>query len=306
MRCFICILFLLVASRLTAANAIDSLTTDRDVEAFANKQIEKAWKINHFDAQVLATAAIYNHVACDSVAKRWSGKNWQKTDFNGDGKTDLLVIMYFDKRDFNTYVFVDNGQSGFKVHNLKRDHFANCELAHIITVDSRPALLYTYVKREPTRQIFDYRQHLQTDTLIYQFDGFAEYNAKPPLLAVNSVYIKTYGAWMETPAFELTLKRNGQALYESHEFKAKKGVQTGKITDQQFKKLVDLMSYININKLQDHYAVNWTDDQTVILTITFADGSVKSIEDYGQKGSFGLSHLYGLLFALRSNEQGND
>jgi hypothetical protein len=55
--------------------------------------------------------------------------------------------------------------------------------------------------------------------------------------------------------------------------------------------------------LQDNYAVNWTDDQTAKLKITYDNGKVKSIRDYGLLGTYGLDRVYQLLFELRENQK---
>jgi hypothetical protein len=59
---------------------------------------------------------------------------------------------------------------------------------------------------------------------------------------------------------------------------------------------------MNLKSLQDNYRVPWTDDQTSWLKIKFNDGSVKEIQDYGLRGSFGLRLLYNIFFDLRSSE----
>ncbi len=60
---------------------------------------------------------------------------------------------------------------------------------------------------------------------------------------------------------------------------------------------------MTINSTKDKYAVNWTDDQASILEITFDNGKVKKIYDYGLIGTFGLDRVYQLLFKLRENQK---
>lgn len=301
MRCLIFISFLLAGTRSIAANAIDSLQTDTEVEAFANKVVGKFHGTQNLAALVVSSASIYNNTKCDSVAKRWNGKNWQKADFNGDGKTDLLVILFFD-RSFQSYVITDNGSKGFKTYNLNRSHFADCELAKIVTIDQQPALLYHYLKQDPPGLFLDSRSYLQTDTLIYKYRGFVEYNRNPQPVKIKTISLQTHGSWAQSSFFKLELRRNGRAVYKPTGFATNQKKVTGKITPEKLDEITNLLGYINIRQLKDNYLVNWTDDQTVDLKITFADGSSKSIHDYGLKGTFGLSHLYSLLFDLRRSE----
>ena len=55
--------------------------------------------------------------------------------------------------------------------------------------------------------------------------------------------------------------------------------------------------------VKEKYAVNWSDDQTSILTITYDGGKTKTIKDYGLVGTFGLNRVYDLIFKLRDNQQ---
>jgi hypothetical protein len=55
--------------------------------------------------------------------------------------------------------------------------------------------------------------------------------------------------------------------------------------------------------LQNNYAVNWTDDQTCTLTITYNNEQTKTITDYGEIGTNGLRIIYDRLFALRKNQK---
>jgi len=302
MRCLIFVLFLLTSTRCIAANAIDSLQTDKDVEAFANHVVGKFLGAKHLNARVLPTASIYQNAKCDSVAKQWNGKNWQKADFNSDGKTDLLVILYFDCRSFRSYVITDVGSQGFKAHNLNREFPNDCELAKIVTINQQPALLYYYVKMEATNLPLVYRSHLQIDALIYKYGGFVEYNRNPRHVEIKAIDLETFGSWSESPAFKLNVRRNGHAVYKPTGFATNQKTEAGKITAEKLEEITALLGYINIRQLKDSYAVNWTDDQTVDLKITFADGSAKTIHDYGLKGTFGLSHLYNVLFYLRRSE----
>ena len=48
--------------------------------------------------------------------------------------------------------------------------------------------------------------------------------------------------------------------------------------------------------------MNWTDDQASTLTLTYNNGLVKTIEDYGMIGNYGLILLYNKLQALRFNQ----
>ncbi|WP_342644756.1 DUF6438 domain-containing protein [Mucilaginibacter sp. CSA2-8R] len=302
MRCLILLLLLLTGNRLWAANAIDSLQTDHDVELFATRIVKEFYQFKKLVAVAPSTDFINQNTNCDSIALRWKGKNWQKADFNQDGKTDLFVILHEDNSRFQPYIIMDDGPRGFTLHNLKRSLSYTCELARVAAIGQQPALLYYYIKEEPTRQILNNLDHIQVNTLIYKFGGFVEYNRHPQPIAVNTIYLKTFGAWAGNSDFELTIRSDGKAIYKPLAWTSKKTQQTGIIAPDRLKEITGLLSYIRLRQLKSSYAVTWSDDQTAILKISLANGSVKTIDDYGLRGTFGLSHLYKLLFDLRTSE----
>ena len=74
------------------------------------------------------------------------------------------------------------------------------------------------------------------------------------------------------------------------------------LKQRELTEIIDLISYLDVASLNNNYSVSWTDDQTVFLRVKFADGTVKTITDYGLRGTFGLRHLYNKFFALRTNQ----
>lgn len=66
-----------------------------------------------------------------------------------------------------------------------------------------------------------------------------------------------------------------------------------------FSSLCNLLNYIDFSHLKDRYSVSHTDDETADLKITYNDGKVKLISDYGMTGTFGLNLVYEHLAKLR-------
>lgn len=81
-----------------------------------------------------------------------------------------------------------------------------------------------------------------------------------------------------------------------------KGVFHTTISDTAFFDIINLLDYIDFPNLEDNYSVGRTDDQTSVLTVTYNNGKVKTIRDYGLVGTFGLDRLYHLFFNLRYNQ----
>ena len=144
-----------------------------------------------------------------------------------------------------------------------------------------------------------------TDTLIFKFGDFYEYNPSPDNFSIQAISISTTPCYGSCPIFELDIKGDGTANYDAQEYNDKTGKFKAIIDTASFSKLIQTINYIKLTSLKDAYRVHWTDDQTVTLEIKFNDALVKKISDYGKIGTYGLQHLYSQLFALRKRRIGS-
>ncbi len=280
------------------ANSIDSLKTDNDIELFL-KRIDKRFssdKYNRF--KVLPTAVIKQKLGCDSILEKWNINNWEKSDFNNDGKTDLIAtISWYD--DFDVFVAVDKGDNKYQLIQLSKDVFENCELAKPIKIGSEILLLFYRKKNEyndPIKNIFDYKLVSKIDTLVYKYGGFIEKQTTFTKYDISEIEYHVSSGWSGiSPISKLKISSKGTASFETISNDSSKVFRDREVNTEIVKSILDLMQYMSIYKLRNKYLVNWTDATTMFLKITFRDGSIKEIEDYGMIGTFGLSQLYQLL-----------
>ncbi|HYM93729.1 MAG TPA: VCBS repeat-containing protein [Chitinophagaceae bacterium] len=144
--------FLFVLSLLTKnifANRIDSLKTDNDVSEFL-KSINEDFRSEKYNKiELRSTETLRQDLNCDGVADRLQVNNWEKADFNGDGRTDLLILLYW--YDYGVYVVMDNGDGTYKLLTLSYNIFEKCELAKPVKKDDQQLLLF-YEKKTNSRQ----------------------------------------------------------------------------------------------------------------------------------------------------------
>lgn len=286
------------------ANAIDSLKTDNDVLLFLNR-IEKRFTSNNYQLiQILPTNTFRQKLNCDSIAIKWDINNWEKADFNGDHKTDLIVNVFWS--DFEVFVAIDMGNNTYQLLQLSNDHFGNCELGKPIKFNSEQLLLF-YRKRQeydsPSALIKDIKLKSRIDTLIYKFGGFVEKNNSTASYEIATIeYYRSSGWTGITPVYEVIIPEEGTPTFEANTNNPKMKIAKENADTKIVKSILDLIQYINIKKLEQKYRVTWFDDTTLYLKITFRDGTIKQIEDYGMIGTYGLSHLYQLLFMLEKTK----
>ncbi len=151
-----------------------------------------------------------------------------------------------------------------------------------------------------------------TDILIFKFGDFVELNSTPATHRIEKIeYSKGRPCFGDCPIFDLTINQNRTASYCPHDITslidAKKKMSDKKFTTTidttNFHLLINLLNYIDFAKLDSNYAVGCTDSQDCTLKITYDNGKIKKIDDYGLMGTYGLDRTYDLLFNLRENQQ---
>jgi hypothetical protein len=304
-RYFLFLLFLIVETQVAKANAIDKLKTDMDVfnllisiKAFGGSDPIK----------VLPSDTLLKRLDCNEVALNWKVKSWERVDINHDKLTDLIVTVKDNNRSLYIFAVIDKGKSGLKCHELSNDRGDYCQLVKPITVDGMQMIAYYSKRYKMVNRKLELNETEQIDTLIYLFDGFVEYNRKPANYNIKSITIKIADSVRFTAAgraIYIPQTINVRRAYDSLSF-AMAADSIGKTFFSNVPKsnldiIKALINYIDIKKMKDSYSVLWTDDEEVHLTVEFADGTKKSIYDYGMIGTCGLTRLYLMILDLKES-----
>jgi hypothetical protein len=91
--------------------------------------------------------------------------------------------------------------------------------------------------------------------------------------------------------------------YEAIKFNKQQGNFNTTLDQEAFNTLIRTINYVGLSGLASRYEVNWTDDAAIDLEITYNNGKVKKVHDYGMIGTFGLANLYSQLFNLRDSQR---
>lgn len=278
------ILILFLTAELTLANDIDKLQTTDDVENFLVKKVNPKWKDEIF----------FESTESQDTSAYAKGK-FIKIDLDNNGLTDLIINgKYF-------FAVTDNGNGKYESHFIDRGAFMldKYTLKNIAYKGKTPILIIGSYNEYN----FERKKDIKTDTLVFKFDDFYEYNATPDNFKIEEISFSTSHCFGTCPVFKLTIKANGKVKYEAIEYNEKKGKYKTNLDTDTLNKILQTINYLNFTSLKDEYSVNWTDDQTSTLKIKFSNGQTKKISDYGMIGTFGLEHLYDQLFALRKTQK---
>jgi len=259
------------------ANDIDRLQTNEDVCNFLIKKISKKFKEHPLLKTGLqeADTAVF-------------GRNkFFKTDIDNNKQTDLIIYGS------NLVIILDKGGNNYEVRYLDGGAFQQNN-ATLISIDTA-GLPRKIIIRQFERQKEYY------DTLVYLFNSFIEYNPRPDAtLHFEKIVFRTSRCFGECPVFEMTVNSDRTATYNAVLYNEKTGGFTGTIPEKDFEELLLFLKYLQIDKIKNSYSVNQRDAQTARIEISY-NGKSKTINDYGEIGTFGLNTLYLRFFRWRTS-----
>jgi hypothetical protein len=220
-----------------------------------------------------------------------------KADFDQNGYTDLLAIG--EDYHFAILIVWGDRHDSLKLNRLTRRPFQWCTYPKIVN----DSIIRYYSTRPRATGALD------AVNLIFKYGDFIEYNPHPANYPIEKIEYQTTMCFGTCPQFSLVINNNKSAVFEAEQDNRPSGnaeeitgTFTTVIDDRAYKEIIDLLRYIDFPHLKDAYTVDWTDDQTCTLTVTYGNGRVKTITDYGLIGTYGLDRLYQLLFELRFNQ----
>ncbi len=289
-------------------NYLDSITNSIQIEELLFKIDEryKKFKVNK--------PLKFTEKNCQKLADSLQVESYIKTDFDNNGLTDLLVIgKYYDNH--CVLCVLDKGENAYEIESLTKRIFQDCTFPKVIRNGNQTTIDY-FFQKQPERGNWDKPRTIQKSTLIYKFESFVEENTNVKAHSIEKIEYTTTGCYGTCPIFRLTIERNGNMIFDAKRYntvynvtegkkineKEMKGIYKSILSESDYSKLSEIINYLDFENLDNDYAVDWTDDQSCNLKITYDNGKVKTINDYGLLGTFGLRNLYDRLFSLRQTK----
>ena len=112
---------------------------------------------------------------------------------------------------------------------------------------------------------------------------------------IDRIILSTSGCFGSCPIMDISISRNGEVVYIGEEYTKNKGIFEFKLNRKSTKEIFRRFEYSEVNKLEDGYVANHTDDETIITTYVIDDKIIKTIHDYGNRGPNSLLWAYELL-----------
>ncbi len=307
------------------ANKIDSLKTNKEVEDFIRPFLKKINTSPYYVFQLAKPDSVRDIFGCDSTVDR-PALLWERMDFDNNGLTDLFAVIYEQdtvNADFPSYkVYVVLAQAGYnyQLQNIPNHWMVHCYSAIPMTVNKVPAISYRHYQTDYTldtlpgvdtlygttvpRVRSNYFERGETDTLVFKFGSFIEWNpVSKELPAIRSIYCEITSGGPLGSSVTFNIFNEGTSYYtRHHSIEENSGNFRTVIDPAQWKEIAGLINYINLPSLDEYYIFHATHMPHAKLKVHFSDGTVKEINDDGLRGTLGLSRLFELLLDLRNNQ----
>jgi hypothetical protein len=239
---------------------------------------------------------------------------YMKTDLDGNGYTDMLVVASWQKRR-SIYCIIDSGQSRYSIRRIMPAGWPDFAFPIMKPIGRNTAIIFR------TLQISDQKdgtRKMKSDTLLYLYGGFIEVNHNPSVYKINSVSFHVESFWSDGP-FDASVDSAGMV-------KVSKQILRNRITDDHkgtlgssvYKdsivyrgildkpthvQLLSLLNYMNFAGIDSFAGVSAYDVPDGTLHIKYNDGLSKGIFDNWLQRSYALRRVYQILFDLPAHSK---
>jgi hypothetical protein len=278
-------------------NYIDSIQNEKQIEDLLIKidSNYRKFKVN--------SKLKFSDKICQKISDSLKIKPWTKSDFDNNGLTDILIVGEY----YNPAILciLDKGNTKYEIKRITRRSFQDCSFPLVVENKNNSEIKYFY-NVDSDYGNWEEKPKLTMKTLLYKFGDFIEKNENVNNHNIEQIEYSTTGCFGTCPVFTLKINSKKSANLDAKSFnqidgKDINGQFKSKIDDEKYNQIIDLLNYLNFEKLKNDYSVNWTDDQTCTLKITYDNGQIKTIKDYGLIGTYGLNRVYKLITELREN-----
>lgn len=229
-----------------------------------------------------------------------------KADLNNDGKLDYLVNLKYKKGDTvqniirisdeidgnRNCVVVLSSKTGYEVLNAAKGNVYDIYSSKIVNFKGQNLIKVLNFKP----RFDDLNNILQFDTLLVRNNQLTEFVNKRSNNNISEIKFTQFGGYAPGVYYTLSLK-NDSTILDSKFYKKLDGnfIASNK---QDFENLALYLNNIDFKNLKDKYFIECSDCSAIETKIVYDNGKVKTIYDYGERGSLGLVKFYDSIHAI--------
>ena len=299
---FICLLLSNLVATAQTQGSLAKLTSDAAVQQMVRSLDD------YYKNFVVNSRLRFADKRVQQKYKQEKVKAWEKVDIDGNGLTDLLITgTHYDEE--SKVICVLNMGDSLVLEDFSRQFYRYCPVARIEYQGGQPLISYAdYDKPFLVIEPLDESER-QSFLLTYRFGGLIEYNPAPTSTRLDSLLYTSDFAYHDVEEIEIRIDSQDILVYHSCEYpvldESKKKCEdlTAKLASNTKQQLVELLNYMQPDKLSREYRVGVNHVPYISLKASYADSRSLQVEDRGGIGSFGLERLYILLDSLRKSQE---
>nr|MBK9653650.1 hypothetical protein [Bacteroidota bacterium] len=231
-----------------------------------------------------------------------------KADFNNDKKTDLMVYGVWNGR--NCLMIYVTGLNNATFHFITKGTSDYLCFPTVTTVNEQTVLV-RHVGKEFCRSEIP---EIKTDSLIYKFRTFIEFNSSPTNYQFDKIELSSLGSKKDCSIYSIVINADRTVKYHTTRYKESlgnykfkemqgsfnfKGTVDTSFND--FNELVALINYLNLPKAQDTYSSSNEDENTYQFVYSYNHQQTKTIKFQFEDATYGLQELFRRIDNMREN-----
>lgn len=277
-------------------NKIDSLQTDKEVFTFVKQKFPKFNVDGTFDNYPNET---------QQIADSLKIKNWVKADIDNNGETDLLIFRAYNLP--KIFAILSKGE---KFTAISAEYFCKYQFMYPVVTSVNNQNIVLLFNQDQIDYDANIKQFIYTkltcDTLIVKDNLFVNYVQYSKQEQIEQIELFNDGM-CEGNCPRINIAINAKT-FENKCFKEmywdnKPKPSTGQLSHKEIEKILSLLDYSNFTGLKEKYEVGCTDQPTTTLKITYDNGKIKIIQDYGSAGNFTLTEIYKIAYGIKWTEK---
>ena len=229
------------------------------------------------------------NAALPDFAVKSEAPRWSLNDVDSNGYKDLVVNLNLDNTFYSYIIFADSSK------------FNICPLSSIWEYAGSFSR-FRIINKEPAILVSGYAMgnDLKTDTLVYKYDSFIEYNSYASNNRINKIEMQLSAFGVESDHFpninafiDFTIDSSSCHKWFSNP-SYKDFVYT--IGKADIHKILNILRYADLNKIKRRKIDTGKSNQPGSKMRIFADKKTLAVNDYGLEGSYTLKELYKLVY----------
>jgi hypothetical protein len=230
---------------------------------------------------------------------------WQKSDLNGDNKTDLIV-MGLSEQKLTSWIILAQENQQFEIYDMNYCSLVDVRFCKPFHIGNQTVILTHTILIDPNNQTKyeTYLPNLRTDTLLFYQNYLINYASVQATIQPDTILFETSSPYYILST--LITKDKKTIIYYTEikhlrdlRFEKTDTLITANLPDSLYAKMLGIISIMNLKEMNQVHNLD-SNSSSISIQIRYQDGSTKTILDDGlcQKNMMVLNELFRSILDL--------